>query len=261
MIDGLLFLHDFTLTLEPLSPILQSHLLITRLKLTVSTTFQQLDKRKQNRILSAALSEFAQRGYAGASINAIVEKVGIAKGSIFNYFSDKEGLFLFVFQQSLEKVKNHLRQVLMDTAEDDLFTRIEKTILSGVEFIRAHPRIFRIYLRVHYESGLKPRGVLIKSVRRYSLKFLRSLLTTAQERGEIPSDLDVPKAAFVLDAVLERFLQAYGVQHLDADLGLFKASEDQIKAWAKGIVSLLRSGFQGNPVRSAGLSNGVKDLP
>jgi AcrR family transcriptional regulator len=209
-----------------------------------SSTFQQLDKRKQNRILSAALSEFSHRGYAGASINTIVEKVGIAKGSIFNYFSDKEGLFVFVFQQSLERVKDHLRKVLVDTADDDLFTRIEKSLLAGVDFIRAHPRIFRIYLRVHYERSLRPREDLIKSVRRYSMKFLSNLLSTAQSRGEIPPKLDVPKAAFVLDAVLERFLQAYGVQHLDADLGIFKASEKDIRDWAGGIVSILRTGLE-----------------
>ncbi len=212
-------------------------------KMATSSTFQHLDKRKKHRIFSAALSEFAGRGYAGASINAIVEKVGIAKGSIFNYFSDKEGLFVFVFEQSLERVKDHLRKVRNETAHDALFCRIEKTLLAGVAFIRAHPRIFRIYLRVHYESSLKVRGALIRSVRRNSIKFLKELLTCARERGEIPADLDLDKAAFVLDAVMERFLQSYGVQYLDGGLGLFKADEAQVRRWAKKVAALLQNGL------------------
>lgn len=218
---------------------------MTRHAVAVSTTFRQLDRRKQNRIFSAALTEFAERGYRGASINAIVEKVGMAKGSIFNYFSHKEGLFLFVFQRALEKVKEHLRRVQETTAGDDLFTRIEKTLLDGVAFIQANPRIFRVYLHVHYESGLKARRELIKSVRRSSVRFLSDLLITARERGEVPSDLDVPRAAFVIDSILERFLQAYGVAHLDAGLGLFRAPEDEVRAWAGVVVSLLRNGLEG----------------
>ncbi len=211
--------------------------------MATSMTFQQLEKRKKNRIFSAALSEFASCGYAGASINAIVERVGIAKGSIFNYFADKEGLFVFVFEQSLEKVKEHLRAIRDETREDDLFTRIEKTLLAGVAFIRSHPRIYKIYLRIHYESGVKSRGDLIRSVRRNSIKFLKELLVSARSRGEVPADLDLDRGAFLLDAVMGQFLQSYGVQHLDGELGLFKAEDARIRAWTEGVVRLLKEGL------------------
>ncbi len=213
--------------------------------MAVSNTFQQLDKRKQKRIVSAALTEFAKRGYAGASINAIVEKVGIAKGSIFNYFTDKQGLFRFVFEQALEMVKGYLRTVRDESADDDVFARIEKSLLAGVAFIRAHPRIYNLYLRVQFESGLPGRTELLKSVRNYSIRYLSELLTTGQERGEIGPELDVEKAAFAVDAVLERFIQAYGVQYVDAGLGVFKADEDEVARWAAGLVELLRYGLSG----------------
>ncbi|RLB43256.1 MAG: TetR/AcrR family transcriptional regulator, partial [Deltaproteobacteria bacterium] len=42
----------------------------------VLSTFNQIDKRKQKRIISAALTEFANNGYHGTSINNIAKKVG-----------------------------------------------------------------------------------------------------------------------------------------------------------------------------------------
>ena len=213
--------------------------------MTVSDTFRTLDNRKQQRILSAALTEFATAGYAGASVNNIVKKVGISKGSLFNYFSDKRGLFSLVFEQALNMVKAYLRRVRDETSSDDLFTRLEKSLLAGVAFIRSHPRVFKIYLRVLFESGLPDRNSLIKSIRRMSIEYLTEFIEVAKSRGEIHENVDVKKAAFVIEAVLERFLQVYGLQHLDAGLGLYKASDEDARRWAEGVVSLLRTGLAG----------------
>ena len=210
---------------------------------SVSPTFRQLDRRKQNRILSAATTEFARAGYSGASINTIVEKLGISKGSIFNYFTDKHGLFMFVFGKALDQVKAYLRRVRDESADDDLFTRVEKSLLAGVDFVRSHPRIYRIYVRLLYDGDLPNRTALVKEIRLLSIEYLTEFLTVAKDRGEIRPDIDIKAAAFLLEAVLERFLQAFGLQHLDAGMGLFKADEEEIKRWAKEVVTLLKSGF------------------
>lgn len=209
----------------------------------VSDRFQQLDRKKQQRIVSAALTEFARRGYQAASINAIVDKVGIAKGSIFNYFSDKQGLFGFVFTQALAMVKNHLRKVRAASEGDEVFTRIEKSLLAGVDFIRAHPRIYNLYLRVQYESGLPGRVEMLKAIRRNSLHFLTELLAEGKNRGELAPDLDLDAAAFMVDALLERFVQAHGVPWIDAGLGIYKAEPEEVERWAVQLCRVLRTGL------------------
>jgi len=211
----------------------------------VSATFRGLDGRKQQRILSAALTEFAEEGYSGASVNTIVKRVGISKGSLFNYFSDKRGLFHFVFERALDMVKDYLKTVREETSSDDLFARLEKSLLAGVAFIRSNPRVFKIYLRVLFENGLPDRNSFIKSIRRLSIHYLVEFVEVAKARGEVNSDVDVKEAAFIIEAVLERFLQVYGVQYLDAGLGIYKASDDEVRRWANRVVSLLRTGLAG----------------
>ena len=51
-------------------------------------TFQNLSQTKQDRITVAAITEFSENGYTGASINSLVDTLGISKGSIFLYFGD-----------------------------------------------------------------------------------------------------------------------------------------------------------------------------
>ena len=56
--------------------------------------FLNLDE-KQDRILNAAIKEFAQKGYDSASTNEIVKEAGISKGLLFHYFKIKSSYFSF----------------------------------------------------------------------------------------------------------------------------------------------------------------------
>ena len=53
-------------------------------------TFKNLEAAKQRKVLDAAIDEFADHGVREASMNRMVQKLGIAKGSLFQYFGNKE---------------------------------------------------------------------------------------------------------------------------------------------------------------------------
>ncbi len=205
--------------------------------------FSNLAADKKERIITAALEEFSEHGYQKTSINTIVRRLGIAKGSIFHYFGDKQGLFFFVFTISLEKVKDFLRGVRDATAEDPVIDRIEKTLRAGVRFINAHPLLYRMYIRVLFEARFPQREKVLLAIRRASHDFLRELILAARERGEVREDLDPEAAAFVLDAVLDRFLQAQSIEHLDGGMGLYGIGEPAAQDWIRRIVNVYRTGI------------------
>lgn len=192
----------------------------------------------------AALEEFSEKGYSGASINAIVERLGIAKGSIFQYFGDKKGLFFFVFDQSMGMVKDYLRTVRDETTQASVFDRLEATLMAGVFFLKQHPVIYHLYTRMLVESDIPFRQDVLRSLREYSLEYLRSLLETAQARGELKPGLDLEQVSFMLDAVMDRFLQAQTVPHLDAGLGLYQCTVDQAEQWVRGLIGIMRTGLK-----------------
>src|SRR5262245_36685716 len=48
---------------------------------------------RRDAILAAALEEFAARGFAAARLDDVARRAGVAKGTIYLYFRDKESLF------------------------------------------------------------------------------------------------------------------------------------------------------------------------
>src|SRR5258706_4141073 len=60
-------------------------------------------ERTRERILSAALQEFAAKGFAGARVDAIARRAAINKRMLYHYFHDKEGLFRAVLRRKISE--------------------------------------------------------------------------------------------------------------------------------------------------------------
>jgi TetR/AcrR family transcriptional regulator len=208
---------------------------------TVRSTFLNLPEAKQEKILDAALAEFADKGYEQASVNVMVSASGIAKGSLYQYFTDKKGIFLYIFDFAISRVRRTLVKVKEETAGDDFFTRLEKSLLTGVDFIRRHPRIYNVYLKILFDQRVPEREKLLKAVRQFAADYLGSLVRQGVTRGEIRADLPEPTVIFLLDALFDRFLQATCVPAFDVALGLDRAREAEIQARVQELVALLRA--------------------
>lgn len=178
------------------------------------TTFERLPEEKKERVLQAALMEFAERGYASASINRMVERAGIAKGSVFQYFGDKEGLFAAVFLHSLEQVKETLRTVRDTSSHADIFSRLSEILYAGLAFTRRHPLTYRLYTHLLMAPDIPLRDLFLTRLRREGKNFLEELLEAAVLRGEIRPDLPRAEALFLLEALMDRFLLASVLPYL-----------------------------------------------
>jgi len=195
--------------------------------------------------LDGALSEFADKGYARASLNSLVSRLGIAKGSIFQYFTDKAGLFAHVFDFAVNRVKTHLRGVREETRGADVFTRIRLSLLAGLGLIEKNPRLFRLYLKIMFEGDIPFRAQLLQSILLFGRDYIVDLLRDGVASGELDPNLDLGLSAFVVEAVLERFLVASAVEHMDPDLGLFAAGQERAEELASQVVIVLKHGLAG----------------
>jgi len=207
-------------------------------------TFFNLPEEKQRRILETALEEFSEKGFQGASINLIVSRLGIAKGSIYQYFNDKKSLFLYIFDYAVELVRKRLKEVKQETREAPTFERIKRSLLTGVDFIERHPLIYRAYLKVMFDREVPFRQELLQKIRLFSSEYLTSLLMEGRERGEIRKDVDLKTIVFLLDAVMDRFLQAYSVSYLDSGLKLHRLELSEMERCVDEIVTLIRKGIE-----------------
>lgn len=135
-------------------------------------TFLNLPSDKQNRIVHAAVLEFADKGYQHASLNIIVASTQISKGSLYQYFDNKETLFLFVFTKVTEKIKSVLVKFQKNDNPKCFFDHIELDLLSGVSFVTTYPEYYEIYLKVLFEEKVPEREKLIREIRSFSFEYL-----------------------------------------------------------------------------------------
>ena len=208
-------------------------------------TFNKLEGDKQQRILAAAIDEFASHGFRQASMNRIVQKLTIAKGSLFQYFVNKQGLFQVIFDHAVELVRHSLRQVKQETAEQDFFQRIRQSLVAGIQFIQKHPKIYRIYLKMIFQEDFPLRTEFLQQVHLFSGDYLRPQVEKGIADGDLRHDLDVSMTVFFLDALMDRFLQAYCVSFLDAGAGIYNAPQGEIEQSLDAFIELLRKGMSG----------------
>ena len=76
-------------------------------------------KQTQQRILEAALQEFAAKGFAGARVDVIARRARINKRMLYHYFGDKEGLFREVLRRKIAD-----RSAWLATAPEDPVERL-----------------------------------------------------------------------------------------------------------------------------------------
>ncbi|MEL6574068.1 MAG: TetR/AcrR family transcriptional regulator [Pseudomonadota bacterium] len=95
------------------------------------------DKKRQRRkdarpeeIVSAALEEFASKGYAGTSMGSIAVRAGIARSTIYLYFEDKEAVIEAAFK---DRVETAIRTSMEHASlVEGPFDEVLRTMLTGV---------------------------------------------------------------------------------------------------------------------------------
>jgi AcrR family transcriptional regulator len=116
--------------------------------------FLGLETEKQNRILNAALKEFAQKSYKNASTNEIVKSAEISKGLLFHYFKNKKVLYLFLFDYCTEVLVDDF-YTKIDLSESDIIARLRQFSMVKVKMLERYPDIIRFVEVAFMEDSIE----------------------------------------------------------------------------------------------------------
>jgi AcrR family transcriptional regulator len=131
-----------------------------------------------------ALKHFAQYGYAGASMQKIVNDAKITKPTLYYYFRSKAGLF----QALLDRAYNERYRLMQEAVhgKTTLREQLIEIMSASFEFLRWNRSLMRIAFATAFASpGELPPKVeyLDKAQRNY--QFFHSLIQEAVKRGEL----------------------------------------------------------------------------
>ena len=81
-------------------------------------TFLRLPEEKRTRFLNAAWDEFTSTRFVDVSVNQIVRRAGIPRGSFYQYFTDKDDLFAYLLEEVRSHIQEQYRRVLKANGGD-----------------------------------------------------------------------------------------------------------------------------------------------
>lgn len=172
-------------------------------------TFFNLPDDKKQLILDVAIEEFIQQGFDAASISKMVQRAGIAKGSFYQYFEDKQDLF----DHLLELAGAQKGAFLSTPPPVDVspFEYLRWLMHGNLGFEVSHPRLARLVSDVVAGGGEGSRAIRARMEAATSA-FYRCLLAQGIEQGYLDPELDLDVATFIF-ATTSMQLSQYLIQH------------------------------------------------
>jgi AcrR family transcriptional regulator len=154
---------------------------------------------RDGEILEAAVSIFAQKGYAAASLQDVADAVGLMKGSLYHYIDSKESLLFRIFEGA-------------HTQANEIIESIEELNLGPGEKLREFTRRLSIFYvgnrdraNIYFTEWRHLTGEDAKTVadrQREFRVYVRTLISEAQDAGLTRKHLDVRIAAYFLLAAV-----------------------------------------------------------
>ena len=106
-------------------------------------TFFRLPPERRERLVSEAIVEFSDRRFGEASLSQIVARAGIAKGSVYQYFTDKLDLYRWLLVDEVPRRKRAFLERATGHA-GDLWAELETYVERSMAFLVEEPRLARI---------------------------------------------------------------------------------------------------------------------
>jgi len=174
---------------------------------------------KRSRIVDTAMQHFAENGYHAARVGDMAAALGIAKGSIFQHFGSKDGLFFEVYKRAVRSFPKYL-DAPAEVRDQGFFEILYYWLLRTEHLLHEDWIPYRISLLGNYGTDL----ALKREINRFlvtedpygTVAFVRFGL----ERGELRRDVDVEMIVSIVDWTFERFQDALLTAELDP--GLFR---------------------------------------
>lgn len=208
--------------------------------------FLNLPGKKQDEFFDMALEVFAHQPYQQASLSALLKKAGMAKGTFYQYFSDKLDLYDYLVINVFAMKQFYLKS-RMPAHPDDFFRVFEILLRLETGFRLQHPS-FHSLLSFATDPRFSPFGQdRIDELTQQHQQLLHKLLVRSQLKGSVVTHADAKLVTFCCQLMLEEF-HRYVNQQIQQEKEAFSEASTSEKAdWiadsSRRFMNLFRRGL------------------
>ncbi len=200
-------------------------------------TFYNLKQDKKQRIIDATLKELSTHPYEHVNLANIIRDSDIARGSFYQYFIDKDDLYMY-FITYISEIKQSLYKDIFDlTTEITFLDRFKKLYLRGYDFFEKYPSHVKAGYYVTQSSLFKSSNLYKQSVN-IGTQFFEQLINIDKEKNIIKKSID--------SKILAEFLMTYMNQISIDDYLLNIVSKDELEHKVTTIIQIIKGGIENN---------------
>ena len=173
------------------------------------------DKPKYKQIIDAAVIVIAENGYHQAQVSKIAKQAGVADGTIYLYFKNKEDILISVFQEKMGLFVSKLDDIIEQ--EVSASDKLQLMIKSHFDLL-ANDLHLAIVTQLELRQSNHELRIKINGVLREYLLLLDKILVTGVETGEFDKEMDIRLARQMVFGTMDETITTWVMNDHKYDL-------------------------------------------
>lgn len=173
------------------------------------------NKPKYKQILDAAVIVIADNGYHQAQVSKIAKQAGVADGTIYLYFKNKEDILISVFQEKMSVFVENLQEIINESASasEMLYRMIE-----GHFRVLSEDHHLAVVTQLELRQSNKDLRLKINSILKVYLGLLDEILKRGIQNGEFREDMDIRLTRQVIFGTIDEISTTWVMKEQKYDL-------------------------------------------
>lgn len=185
----------------------------------------------EDRLLDAALTLFAEKGYEAASVREIIEATGVTRPVLYYYCSSKEDLFKRIVHWKHDEEYRKLGRIVKET--EGAANRLRAIIQQSFSFCAADPRVPRVMFQTHFGPVIPGISDFMAEVAKLRFLVVHEVIQDGLDAGELQGG-DAASLSLVFCCIMD--------QHINVLSRLSKPAERLTPELADGLVNVFLCG-------------------
>jgi AcrR family transcriptional regulator len=195
---------------------------------------------KRDAIVDVAMQHFAEHGYQGARVEDMAMELGIAKGSVFQHFGSKSGLFFEAYKKAVMSLPAWL-DAPHEICDEGFFRTLEYWLQRTEHLIHEDWVPNRVVLIGNYGTDLKLKREINRFLVSEDPYGTLDFVEFGQRREEVRDDVDLDMIVSMVDWLAESFQDALVTEELDPGLFHRRGQPQRQQTRIEQFATLLRS--------------------
>jgi TetR/AcrR family transcriptional regulator len=210
-------------------------------------TFNVISDDKRQRIYTSAAKIFARDGFAKANTSEIAKDANISKGSLYDYFENKEDLYLTVSTHAISESRKNIDSIIDQSK--NFFDQLKAIFLQGLKFVIENREYAQLYANISTSGMDDFAKKLTLKVEKHTADYYKNALKKGINDGIIRPDIDINMVAFIINSLYVILMISVVSEHYRIRLGEYfevddSAIEKEIESKIDALVGIIRMSLE-----------------